>query len=152
MPNAIIGKRIYTQSTCDVDKLTMAIRSNNQFCHDNTSTSHHMSQQHTRINNPGDRSTWINIWRWQINNGYIIEQPIVSWKYKHISSHVTWTHIHQQSRRQINMHPGTLHTINHSLRYPPSMLKCIINVSITTHAAGSWHTGHAIMFSPHSVS
>ena len=42
-------------------------------------------------------------------------------------------------------------SINHSLRYLPNMFKCIINVSITTHVGGSWHTGHDIMFSPHSV-
>ena len=42
-------------------------------------------------------------------------------------------------------------SINHSLRYLPNMFKCIINVSITTHVGGSWHTGHGIMSSPHSV-
>ena len=48
------------------------------------------------------------------------------------------------------LHPCT--SINHSLRYAPSMSNCIISVSITTHVIWYWHTGHAIMFSPHAVS
>ena len=48
-----------------------------------------------------------------------------------------------------SLHPCT--SINHSLRYAPSMSNCIISVSITTHVIWYWHTGHAIMFSRHSV-
>ena len=42
-------------------------------------------------------------------------------------------------------------SMNHSLRYAPSMSNCTISVSITTHVIWYWHTGHAIMFSRHSV-
>ena len=47
------------------------------------------------------------------------------------------------------LHPCT--SMNHSLRYAPSMSNCTISVSITTHVIWYWHTGHAIMFSRHSV-
>ena len=48
------------------------------------------------------------------------------------------------------LHPCT--SMNHSLRYAPSISNCTIRVSITTHVIWYWHTGHAIMFSRHSVS
>ena len=48
------------------------------------------------------------------------------------------------------LHPCT--SINHLLRHAPSMSNCTIRVSITTHVIWYWHTGHAIMFSRHSVS
>ena len=53
------------------------------------------------------------------------------------------------SSRWVFWYPRT--PINHPQRYLPNVFKCIVNVSITTHVGGFWHTGHDIMFSPRSV-
>ena len=61
--------------------------------------------------------------------------------------HWTW---HHEFPRWAFWYPIT--PMSHPQCYFPNMIKCIINVSITTHAGGFWHTGHDIMFSPRSVS